>query len=193
MLDKIVKVDMDGVIRDIFTPMCRIYNERYGTNVLPCDITDYDVNKSFPKVMEVDNRNAADFFFIDHGREVFLESKPYDSAQETLSSLMLCGWKVVITTWQFTNRNKRYTLDFLERNGIIYDDICFTRDKWLVQGGWLIDDNPEFILDDRDTSRKIMVNMPYNQTVMYDGIRKDNLFDAARYIIQTELSKQDNF
>lgn len=182
--NNVVKVDMDGVIRDMFTPMCRIYNERYGTSLTPSDITDYNVEKSFPLVMEKDRKKAANFFFIEHGAELFLNSKPYDGTIEALLMLRTFGYKVAIVTWQFTHQNKIYALKFLERNGIPYDDIFFTRDKWLVNGEWMIDDNPEFIMDERDDSRKIMVNQPYNKNSTFDGIRADGLKDAVETMLR---------
>lgn len=75
---------------------------------------------------------------------------------------------------------------FLQKNKIPYDDICFTRDKWMIQGDWLIDDNPEFIEDERDKSRKLMINMPYNRECDFFCTRADNLKQAVDIILEQE-------
>ena len=46
----IIKVDVDGVLRDIITTMCQIYNEEFNTNVKLCDVKEYDVSLSFPLI-----------------------------------------------------------------------------------------------------------------------------------------------
>jgi 5'(3')-deoxyribonucleotidase len=73
---------------------------------------------------------------------------------------------------------------FFEKNKIPYDDICFTRDKWMIQGDWLIDDNPEFITDERDKSRKIMINMPYNKNCDFSCDRAKDLQEAVDMILE---------
>ena len=75
---------------------------------------------------------------------------------------------------------------FLQKNKIPYDDICFTRDKWMIQGDWLIDDNPEFITDEREKSRKIMIRMPYNKNCDFFCTRANGLQEAVDIILEQE-------
>ena len=108
------------------------------------------------------------------------------------------GHKVVILTWQYSIENKYNTLLFLQKNKIPYDDICFTRDKWMIQGDWLIDDNPEFITDEREKSRKIMIRMPYNKNCDFFCTRANGLQEAVDIILEQEkflktfLTKEQN-
>lgn len=187
----IIKVDVDGVIRNMNESMCSLYNKTYGEHLTVDDIFDYDVEKVFTKIREVDNMSACDFFFKKHAREMFLESKPYEGVRNALQSLIDHGHKVVIVTWQFTPQNKLFTLKFFERNHIPYDDICFTKDKWMIHGDWLIDDNPEFLLDKRDKSNKIMINMPYNKFVVSDDVRMDSLENAVWWLIEYDEKCHD--
>lgn len=182
----IIKIDVDGVIRNINETMCRLYNEAFGTNLSVNDIFDYDVKKVFTKFQKEFNMNAADYFFKLFSKVVFMDSNPYDGVKEAIERLRLAGHKVVIVTWQFNTENKYNTLLFFEKNNIPYDDICFTRDKWMIQGDWLIDDNPEFITDERDKSKKILINMPYNKNLDYNVIRADNLKQAVDIILKRE-------
>ena len=55
----IFKIDVDGVLRDIITPMCELYNEKFDENIKPEDISEYDVSTTFKKCEDIKN-----FFFI---------------------------------------------------------------------------------------------------------------------------------
>lgn len=180
----IIKIDVDGVIRNINEKMCYLYNQAFGENLTEEDIFDYDVEKVFNKIKEELGRSAVQYFFGWCSEEVFLNSRPYDGVIEAIQKLRDAGHKVVIVTWQFNLKNKYNTLLFFEKNGIPYDDICFTRDKWMIQGDWLIDDNPEFITDEREKSRKIMIRMPYNKDCKFFCTRADNLQEAVDIILK---------
>lgn len=182
----IIKIDVDGVIRDMFTVMCKIYNEDFKENITVDDIFDYDVDKVFIKVKEAWGISAAEYFFKMHSRELFLLSKPYDNVKMAISKLKNAGHKIVIATWQFTLSNKLNTLYFLSLNDIPYDDICFTRDKWLIKSDWIIDDNPEFICNEKEKAKKILVNMPYNKDIDYNGLRVNNLKEAVKIILKSK-------
>lgn len=185
----IIKIDVDGVIRNINETMCRMYNQLFNENLTVDDIHFYEVEKVFTKFKEEKGINAAEYFFEISSREVFLESNPYDGVKEAIQKLRDNGHKVVIVTWQHTLMNKINTLFFLETNDIPYDDICFTRDKWMIQGDWLIDDNPEFISDEKDKSRKIMINMPYNKDCKFFCTRTNSLQQAVDIILEQEKIK----
>lgn len=195
----IIKIDVDGVIRNINRKMCEMYNSTFGENLTVDDIFDYDVEKVFSKIKEKIGMSAVDYFFNWYAKDIFLYSKPYDGVIEAIKKLRQMGHKVVIVTWQFNLQNKYYTLMFFEKNKIPYDDICFTRDKWMIQGDWLIDDNPEFITDERDKSRKIMIKMPYNRDCNFFCTRANDLGEAVDIILEQEkflktfLFKEENF
>ena len=61
----IIKLDIDGVLRDMESPMIRLYNKRFGTHMKLGDLVSYDIDKSFPLF-----RNAGidghKFFFEEH-------------------------------------------------------------------------------------------------------------------------------
>lgn len=183
----VVKIDVDGVIRDIFTKMCKVYNEIFGLELTPMDIFDYDVEKVFPKIRETLHMDASYFFFEKLSKDIFFKSKPYNGVKESIQELMDAGHKVVIVTWQKTDESKINTINFLKKYNIPYDDICFTRDKWMINGDWLIDDNPEFILDKKDLSNKIMINMPFNVNTEFSGIRVNNLSEAINLILKKDV------
>ena len=186
----IIKIDVDGVIRNMFDSMCDVYNKEFNESLTVNDIFNYDVDIVFHRIKDELNISAAEFFFEIHAKELFLDSQPYEGAKDSIEKLMKNGHKVVIVTWQYTLENKLYTLMFLEKNKIPYDDICFTKDKWMIKSDWMVDDNPEFIMDKRDESKKILIRMPYNKGIKFEGIRAKNLVNAIDSILKTEETKK---
>ena len=175
----IIKVDIDGVLRNMNDMLVHLYNQRFKTNLTVEELTDYDVSKSFPLFEMWTHTTAVEYFFNEHKEEVFFEANPYSGVKEAMQKLMDNGHKVVIVTWQFTTMNKKLTLDWLDENKIPYDDICFTRDKWMIQGDIIIDDNPELILNEKETAYKYLVDQPYNQECNFEGSRVKSLSEAV--------------
>lgn len=158
----IIKIDMDGVIRNIIPTILKIYNSEFSENLKESDITAYDVNTSFPKFMIEKGKLASEVFFVDNAKEIFLNSSLFIGAKEAIDLLHQEGHKIIICTWQMTYETKQYTLEFLEKNKIYYDDICFTKDKELIKSDFIIDDNIEFLEKDF-SKRKICISAPYNK------------------------------
>lgn len=48
----IIKIDVDGVIRNINETLCRLYNDLFNENLTPDDMFDYDVEKVFNRIQE---------------------------------------------------------------------------------------------------------------------------------------------
>lgn len=185
----IIKIDVDGVIRDIVTTMCKLYNETFPDAIrfYPRDITDYNINKFFPMIKSELGLEPSEFFFRQHAEQIFYTaSEPFEKVKDALELLHRNNHKIVIVTWQFNLENKENTLKFFDLYNLYFDDICFTRDKWMIYGDYLIDDNPEFILNSKDTSRKILIDAPYNNNINTEDtciIRSKSLYDAVRLII----------
>ena len=60
----IIKIDIDGVIRNIIPTMLKIYNSEFNENLKETDITVYNVNTSFPKFISERGKLASDAFFV---------------------------------------------------------------------------------------------------------------------------------
>lgn len=184
----VIKIDVDGVIRDITSAMCYIYNTEFAEDDImkytPDDITDYDINKHFPLISEKENVLPTDYFFRTRSEQVFKTlSEPFKYVRKAIDMLRNNGNKVVIVTWQYGIDNIRHTVDFFDLYDIGFDDICFTKDKWRVRGDYLIDDNPSFLLEQKDMSKKIVIDAPYNRYLEDAFPRFNSLYDAARYLI----------
>ena len=149
----IIKIDIDGVIRDTFTEMCAVYNELFDTNLTVDDIVSYDTAVSFPLIknkLNIDDSNW--WFFDEHGGRVF-SAKPILGAIKALRSLMDAGHEVAICSHQPRKIGRLTTIKFLDENNIPYTSLHFTKDKWQVRGDFLIDDNPEFLYHSNETAK----------------------------------------
>lgn len=160
----VVKVDVDGVLRDMLSAMCGIYNAVYNDNIQPCDVKDYDVDVSFPKCKEKDGISAKYAFFNEYEDEVYNCANALPKAKEAMDILHNLGYHIIIVSHQESVGNKTDTLYWLEEHGIYYDSVCFTKNKDVVKGGIIIDDNPEFLDQITDEGcRKILIDAPYNE------------------------------
>lgn len=128
-------------------------------------------------------RDGCRLFFDEHSEDVFLRADIYEDAANAIKILKDAGHKILIVTYQKSLDNKIHTLQFLEKFNIQYDSFFFTKEKCLIGGDYLVDDNPEFLLKDR--AIPICINRPYNVNVDIGNVaRFDSLIDFAKYIIK---------
>lgn len=176
-----IKIDVDGVLRDIIPVMCRLYEKETGISYHPKDIVEYDVNIMFDKVDK-----PYEFFFKKHAREVFMESKPCDGAVHAMKLLRSYGFRTVICTWQPDLSNKKIVLDWLDKYGFVYDDIIFTDNKSLFPCDTIVDDNPKFLVEESVFAKKVVIDAAYNRTDnLIDCERENSLLDFAGKICNT--------
>ena len=178
-----IKIDIDGVLRDMLSSMISIYNETFKQNLTINQIEDYDIAKSFP-AFQTTCRDPYKFFFDEHEKWTILSPNPYDGVVFSMKKLHDKGHKLVIVTKQPSTASKKDTIEWLYMWDIPYDEIHFANEKWRIEGDILIDDNPEYLNEEREKSIKICINMPYNQGS--NGIRFKTFNDAADFIIDNE-------
>lgn len=154
-------VDLDGVLRDIFSQMIKLYNNEFGENLKPEDVKDYDVEVSFPKAHAAYG-SSYHYFFEKHADYVFLLSSPMEGAVEAMKRLKEYG-KVVIATIQPTTRNKILALKWLDKWNVLYDEIRFVDTKVGIDCDYFIEDYPKNM--EGAGGLKILIDAPYNQSV----------------------------
>ena len=177
----IIKIDVDGVLRDMLSMMCELYNECYNENVKPEDVKDYDVDISFPKCKEVDGMSAKYFFFNEYSYDLCAYSNIINYAKEAMDILHNLGYYIIIVSYQNGYNNKHDTLVWLDEYNIYYDSICFTDRKDLIHGDIIVDDNPEFLDMCDDSEEKILIDAPYNKDV--DKYQRFNtLYEYVRHL-----------
>lgn len=173
---KIIKIDIDGVLRDMLSTMCEIYNESYEDSIQPCDVTEYDVDKIFTKCNDISGISAKRFFFYEFSNHLCLHSGIIDKAKEAMDILHDLGYYIIIVSYQKDYNSRQYSLEWLKNHHIYYDSICFTDRKDLIYGDIIVDDNPEFLDMCSDGEETILIDAPYNR----DNIvfkRFDSLYD----------------
>lgn len=52
--EKIIKIDIDGVLRNIMSYMCYLYNFNFKTDIKAEDVIEYDLEKTFTKCREIE-------------------------------------------------------------------------------------------------------------------------------------------
>jgi len=178
-----IKVDVDGVLRDTFGAMCRLYNKEFGTQLGISDIKDYSVDVSFPEIRKKYRISAVEWFFTSHPRECF-GAKPIPGSPEAVKKLREAGHKVLICSHQPTRPGREYTLEFLKAYDIHYDELHFTHEKHFVISDVLIDDSPEFLSLGDDL--KIKIDYPFNTSCKTPWNAK-NLWEASEIILKDPL------
>ena len=158
-----IKIDVDGVLRDIVSTMCSIYNEEFGTSLKPCDVTEYDVSISFPLIEKKYNFSANYYFFVLHGKKVFRTSPKFLDVDDAIQKLRDLGHRITIVSSQESVENKIDTLKWLHYNEIYYDDICFTKNKDIVKGDYMLDDYPKNLIELTGNTQPILILQPYNR------------------------------
>ena len=103
--NKIIKIDCDGVLRDMLPAMCDLYNDHYDENLSTEDITDFDVNKIFTKCS-----NPESFFFEEHSPYIYLNSPKCEKAKEAMDLLHEKDYHIIIVSTQPSFENQYYTL-----------------------------------------------------------------------------------
>lgn len=162
-MEKIVKIDVDGVLRDIISTMCEIYNEEFSTNLKYNDIKEYDVSLSFPLIEKKYNFKASYYFFVLHGKKIFRDSPKYPEVNNAILKLHNLGYRIIIVSSQESVENKIDTLKWLHYNEIYYDDICFTKNKDIVKGDYMVDDYPNNLREITGSTQPILILQPYNK------------------------------
>ena len=164
----VIAVDVDQVLRKNLGTMVDMYNKEFGTDMKISDVKEFMVEVSFPLIPERLGVKASDWFFKDHAKELFLDAPAYDNIKECINRLKEVA-DVVIITYQKDYTNKKYTLDWLQRNGIDPNGICFLRDKTLMHCDALIDDNDWNFLGTH-CGTAVLATQPYNEDVNLDEL-----------------------
>ena len=182
----IIKLDIDGVLRDMESPMIRLYNEKFQTHMKLGDLVSYDIDESFPLFRNT-GIDGHKFFFEDHLQECYIEAKAYERAAEAVKLLRKRGHVIHVVSYQPSLKAQKATLEWLNVNNIEFDDITFTdiKDKTYVPCDVIIDDCPEYIDSEPESVLKICINHSYNTDC--DAMHFDSLYSFAKLIYDFDL------
>lgn len=167
-------IDCDEVLRQTLDAMVDLYNKHFNGNKTRDDVKDFVCENSFPDIQPATGMTASQWFFQEHSKELFFETKPFPDIKEDIERLRKYG-RVLIITYQKSYVNKIDTLRWLEAQGIECDGICFVKDKALVNADYLVDDN-DWNFRCSGVKNAIVVNAPYNKDVPDDQILQSSAF-----------------
>lgn len=184
----IIKLDIDGVIRDILTPICELYNKEYKTptqkEVTPEDFKIYDIDEVLEWAEEQIEPFA--YMFFERAEDVFLKkAKLYEDVIEALRIFEELGHNVVFATAQVSEQGKLYTIDFMRKHGLLDYPLFFGDDKTLLKCDIAIDDFNPYLQREGDDVVKVLVERPYNTTVTDCDIKIGGdtpLLDFAKFL-----------
>lgn len=150
----IIRVDVDGVLRDIITPTLKIYRQFYNESkiIKPGHIKEFNLNRYLPEVNNWEN------FFVAFGNEIFLKGLPYPGATSFMKKLNK-HFDIAIVSHQFRGV-EMYTTSWLQYYQIPYNHIVFTKDKEIINSDILIDDA---IHNLEKAKIPICIKRPWNQ------------------------------
>lgn len=167
-MKKILKIDIDGVLRNITPEVLHIYNTKMNKSdhiYTVQDITNFEYHKCLPDF----NMNYEDFFT--KYSNIFRIAKPYKLAIEGLRKLSR-EYEIVLVSAQY-NGNDDITDNWLKEWKATYDRVVYTFDKNEVDGWVLLDDS----LDNLKVTNSIPVCMSRHWNKSYSGYTIDNMFD----------------
>lgn len=161
----IFKIDIDGVLRNSFKEMTRIYNLQFSDNLDYTKLPHYKIDLSFPLIKHMFGSYASEWLFEDHSYEIFYLSEAFDNVKEAIDKLIEAGHTISIVSHQQSYKNALHTLMWLEKYNIKYHNISFTKDKHLIKGDYLIDDFVDNLKNERlfGFAEPIMIKRSYNE------------------------------
>ena len=182
----IIKLDVDGVLRDMESPMIRLYNKRFQTRMKSGDLISYNIDKSFPLFRKV-GIDGYKFFFEDHLQDCYINADAYEGAAEAVQLLRKRGHIIHVVSYQPSLNAQKATLEWLNMNNIEFDNITFTniKDKTCVSCDMIIDDCPEYIDSEPELVLKICINHSYNTDC--NAMHFDSLYSFAKSIYDFDL------
>lgn len=154
---KVMGYDLDGVIFSMKKAI-ECTNQKLGTNlnIETMEAIDYDL--IYYATMDEDIQ-----------RKIIRESTPNRKMVEDLAEEHLNGAEIVLITARHVSYAKE-TIESLNRFGIYYDKIYFTKEKLpLIIGldiDWFYDDKPETIAaikNHKVRTKAVLVSAPYNR------------------------------
>jgi 5'(3')-deoxyribonucleotidase len=160
-MDKLIGLDIDGVVANLIPVWLAHYNHDYNDNLKPTDITGWDTDKF---VKPECGLKIYDYLKDPH---LYDEVLPVDGALDAIKELKADGYRLVyITATPIEASGAKF--QWLKRYGCIKSpqDYVEASDKSLLMAlGTLVDDKPENL---DYFYKKILFGQPWNEVQKYN-------------------------
>ena len=173
----IIKLDVDGVLRNFADSFHRMYLKVYPEHADSIKhITEWSFEKAYPI-----GEKVKEFMYDDYLWEIFFNADAYDGAEKFFDDLKQIG-KVHIVTHQPLGKEIP-TLQWLYKFDFQYDAISFVHDKTQIDGDVLIDDALHNLTAEAKAGKSIPVaiNRPWN--TKWDGWKFDTYDEIVTFIV----------
>lgn len=162
--NKIILVDMDGVIADYEEELIRRWNERNPNKKIELDQdrTEFRTEHNFPEELQKEMRE------ITLEPDFFHSLKPIKGGIDGIKELAKHNEVFICTSPQTRNEHcMQGKLSFIKKHlaGDWLRKTIITKDKTLVQADFLIDDNPDIRGVSEPTWEHILYDQPYNRHI----------------------------
>lgn len=152
-----VLVDMDDVIEKLVDGWVDYNNEKFGTDVKPEDVKDWNMSLAFPTL------TREQVYAAEMDESLWDRVKPMPGADEALRSLIADGHDVyIVTATRYeTLRAKMDKVLFRYFPYLSWNNVIITSNKHLIRGDVLIDDGPHNLMG--GDYRKILFDANHNR------------------------------
>lgn len=129
---------MDDVLEQLVKGWVSYLNEKFGTEVLPEDVTDWEVSRSFPMLTK------EQVYSVEKEDRLWDFVEPMPGAAEALQRMIADGHEVyIVTATKYeTLKAKMEKVLFRYFPFLTWDQVIITSKKHLIKGDVLIDDGP---------------------------------------------------
>ncbi len=174
---KRILVDVDGVVADLMPEWLRLYNEEWVDNLLPKDITGWDIAQFVKEKCGKDVYKYLDTPFL------YDYVSPVDGAISSIHWLRQHGYDVRFVT----SGVRESKIHWLGQQGLLLDehylssrDVIVAHDKSVIKADIMIDDNISNCNGFSGVS--ILFAQPWNTSPQTGHYRADNWPDVIQYL-----------
>jgi 5'(3')-deoxyribonucleotidase len=148
--DTLIKVDLDGVLRNWNASLIRAFKEQYPDENVVYPFADFKIDPSFPPWF-----NSRKFYLEEQPYDIYRNAKPYDGAREFIDSLLLEFPHVWLVTTQYPLTmypTIRWIEDHMPATDlpIVFSDKKGFIGRSLFDNRILIDDAPHNLMNEVD-------------------------------------------
>jgi uncharacterized HAD superfamily protein len=171
ILKRRLGIDIDGVIRDLYIPLKKMFQKEFEGFIRVKDISDwndYRIHKFFYLHGEpIKEQQFKYYWFVKFAKEIYLDkSKPYSHAVKYINDLY-ANYQIILISSQPNSQTMKYTLEWLDKYAILYDELHFTQygQKEKVKCDLYLDDSPSEITALRKHNENAWYfDQPWNRT-----------------------------